>query len=359
MKTKIFKTAFIACVSLALLAGSFSACKTEDPANKVEKTKLTALVDSCTMLLAGPSVSTDYPAASITAFQTALTNTKTAAESTTITQAAVDNLVVNLRAAKTTFMASAYNSIPVSALLIGMTFDETVASNQFTTEGKGLIAKLTAGPSQIFGTATNLPSFKAGKKGQAMYFNNGSHLEISNYTATDLLGKKLSIAVWVKPDSTRAGNYIASYNYWNSWKFQLQEQNKPFFTVHTNADGWVDADNQMDFSAPNNAWTHLVVTLDMDTKLLTFYVNGVSTMQWTATTKPGLTGTGAWVYKNTLPLMIGACTTYAEAKAEWNWAWAETPKNWDGFVGSMDELKIYNVALDAGQVAKLFKDENK
>ena len=358
MKTNLFKTAFIACVSLALFAGVFSSCKTTEPVT-ADTAKLTAVIDSCTSLLASATVATDYPAAATTEFQAKLTTAKTAAADKAIIQTAVDNLVVQLRAAKDAFLAAAYGAIPKSALLMGMTFDETVTSNQFTTEGKPWTAVLTKGPSEIFGTATNLPTFKAGKKGNAIYFNNGSHLEISNYTAADLLGKQLSISVWVKPDSTRAGNYIMSYNYWNSWKFQLQEQNKPFFTIHTNADGWVDADNQADLSAPNNAWTHLVVTLNMDTKILTFYVNGASTMEWDATTKPGLTGTGAWVYKNTLPLMIGACTTYAEANATWDWVWAKTPANWDGFVGSMDELKVYNIALTAGQVAKLYKDENK
>ena len=356
MKTNLFKTAFIACVSLALFAGVFSACKTTEP-TAADTTKLTALIDSC-QTLADAATTTDYKQTDIDAFKATLATAKTAIANTSITQTAVDNLVVQLRAAKATFLGAAYGAIPTTALLMGMSFDETVTSNQFTTEGKPWTAVLTKGPSEIFGTATNLPTFKAGKKGNAIYFNNGSHLEISNYTAADLLGKQLSISVWVKPDSTRAGNYIMSYNYWNSWKFQLQEQNKPFFTVHTNADGWVDADNQADFSAPNNAWTHLVVTLNMDTKVLTFYVNGASTMVWDATTKPGLTGTGAWVYKNTLPLMIGACTTYAEANAEWT-DWAKTPANWDGFVGSMDELKVYNVALTDGQVAKLYKDENK
>ncbi len=357
MKKNLFKSAFIACVSIILFAGAFSACKTEEPV-KADITKLTAIIDSCQTILDG-ATTTDYPQAAITTFQTTLTTAKTAVANSAISQSEVDNLVVQLRAAKTTFLAAAYGAIPSSALIMGMTFDETVASNQFTTEGKGWTAKLMAGPSQIFGTATNLPSFKAGKKGNAIYLSNGSHLEISNYTASDLLGKKLSISAWVNPDSTRAGNYIISYNYWFSWKFQLQEQNKPFFTIHSNADGWVDADNQMDLSAPNKEWTHLVVTLDMDTKLLTFYVNGVSTMVWNATTKPGLTGTGPWVYKNTLPLMIGACTTYAEANAEWNWNWAKTPAAWDGFIGSIDELKVYNVALTDGQVAKLYKDENK
>ena len=359
MKTNFFKTAFIAFLSLALFAGTFSSCKTDDPVEAADQTALTAIIDSCTTLLASSTVNEDYPAEAITAFQTALSTTKTAALNSTITQTAVDNLVVNLRAAKTTFMAAAYGAIPSSALLMGMTFDETVSSNQFTTEGKAWTAVLTKGPSEIFGTATNLPTFKAGKKGNAIYFSNGSHLEINDYASSDLLGEQLSISVWVNPDSTRAGNYIMAYNYWNSWKFQLQEQNKPFFTIHTNADGWVNADNQTDFSAPNTEWTHLVVTLNMNTKIMTFYVNGENTMVWDATTKPGLTGNGPWVYKNTLPLMIGACTTYAEANTEWDWDWAKTPASWDGFIGSMDELKLYNVALTDGQVAKLYKDENK
>lgn len=359
MKTNLFKNAFIACVSIAFIAVVFTACsKSNDSVTTADQTKLTALADSCTTLLSSTTVATDYPAASITAFQTVLTNAKAAAAVTTITQTAVDNLVVNLRAAKTTFLAAAYGAIPSSALLMGMSFDETVTSNQFTTEGKGWTAVLKTGPTEIFGTATNLPSFVTGKVGKAIYFSNGSHLEISNYTSTDLLGKQLSIAVWVKPDSTRSGNYIMSYNYWNSWKFQLQEQNKPFFTIHTNADGWVDADNQADLSAPNKAWTHLVVTLNMDTKILTFYVNGVSTMSWNATTKPGLTGTGAFQYATVLPLMIGAYTTYAEALLN-DTGGTASKNSWGSFIGSMDELKLYNIALTDGQVAKLYKDENK
>jgi len=361
MKTNLFKNAFIACVSIALFAAVISGCtKTDNPVTKADQTKLTALVDSCTTLLASSTVSTDYPAAAVTAFQTVLTNTKTAALSTTITQSAVDNLAVNLRAAKTTFLAAAYGAIPASALLMGLTFDETVTNNQITTEGKSWTAVLKAGPSEIFGTATSLPTFIAGKVGKAVYLSNGSHLEVSNYTASDLLSKTLSIAVWVRPDSTRAGNYILSYNYWNSWKFQLQEQNKPFFTVKTLMadDGYVNADDEKDNSAPNKAWHHLVVTMDLTNGFLTFYVDGSMQKQWTKDTQPNLTRS-TLAYANVLPLMIGACTTYAEANALWTWSWPRTPVAWDGFVGAMDELKLYNVALTDGQVAKMYKDENK
>lgn len=357
MKTNLFKNAFIACASLVLITAAFSGCNSNNnPVVVADQTKLTALVDSCNTLSAS-ATSTDYPQAAITAFQTTLASVKTAAADKTITQTAVDNLVVQLRAAKVTFLAAAYGAIPTSALLMGMTFDETVAGNQFTTEGKPLTAVLKTGPAEIFGTATNLPSFVTGKVGKAIYFSNGSHLEISNYTASDFEKQTLSIAAWVKPDSTRAGNYIISLNYWNTWKFQLQENNKPFFTVTTTVGG-TDADNQTVNSAPNKAWTHLVASMNLTTGTLTFYVNGVSTMVWTSTTKPNLSGT-VKPYATVLPLMIGACTTYAEANAVWTWSWPRTPAGWDGFIGAIDELKVYNIALTDGQVAKLYKDENK
>lgn len=359
MKKNLLKSAFIACVSIILFAAAFSACKTEEPV-KADTTKLTALIDSCQTIL-DDATTTDYPQAAITTFQGTLTTVKTAIENLGISQTEVDNLVVQLRAAKTTFLAAAYGAIPTSALLLGMTFDETVTSNQFTTEGKGWTANLVAGPSQVFGTNTGIPTFVTGKVGKAMHFGLGSHLEVSDYTASSLQGSQLSISVWVKPDSTRAGNYIMSYNYWNSWKFNLQELNKPFFTVATAA-GVTDADNEGGGTAPNGGWSHLVVSMNLVTGTLTFYINGSSTMVWAKGTdkeKPNLTGT-IKAYGTVLPLMIGACTTYAEVIAKWDWVTPPIkPQGWDYFIGSMDELKVYNIALTDGQVAKLYKDENK
>jgi hypothetical protein len=355
MKKSFLKSVFIAFVALFAASSVFTACKSDDDddVKTADKTVLTAVVDSCQTLLS-QATTNDYPESAITAFTSVVATAKTALTNTSITQTSVDNLVVQLRQARATFLAAAYDAIPSSSLILGLSFDEGTGA-QLKAAGKGWTAVLKSGPSQIFGTATNLPSFVTGKVGKAMYFNNGSHLEISDYSASDLMSSKISVAVWVNPDSTRAGNYIISYNYWNTWKFQIQEQNKPFFTVATSA-GVTDADNQADFSAPNKTWTHLVVSMDLSTGKLVFFVNGAKTMTWTTTEKPALTGTLA-AYKNTLPLMIGACTTYAEAKASWNWSWAETPAAWDGFVGSMDELKVYNIALTDGQVAKLYKEE--
>lgn len=358
MKKNYLRNSIFTLLSVMLLTGLFISCGNDDePTVEANKTELTAAINECNTLLNSPTINEDFPNAAITTFKNVVNTAQTVLDNKEATQNQVDAMVVQLNQAKETFIASELGLIPESALLMEITFDESVSNNKFKTGGKGWTAELRKGEAEIFGTATNYPSFPTGKVGKAGYFSNGSHIRIDDYNANDLLGSKLSISVWVNPDSTRPGNYILSYNYWNSWKFQLQEQNKPFFTIHTNEDGWVDADNQLDFSAPNKKWTHLVVTLDMTKKKLQFYVDSEMTMEWDETSKPGLIGTGAFHYENTLPLLIGACTTFAEANKEWDWEWSKTPDGWDGFVGHLDELKLYNIALEAGQITKLYESE--
>lgn len=352
MKKNLLK--LLAFFTLVLFVGTFVSCDGGEEDDPVDTTELEALISTCQSLVDNASTS-DYTQESIDALQTVIDAVSTASATAT-DQTVITNLVTQLTNAQETFLASELDIIPEDALLMGMSFDETVSNNQFTTSGLGWTATLEEGPSDIFGTATNYPSTVTGVVGNAMYFSNGAHLEVADYSKSSLLGSKLSIAVWIKPDSTRAGNYIISYNYWNSWKFQIQEQNKPFFTVHTNADGWVDADNESEYSAPNGEWAHLVISLDLSSYILDMYVNGVLTKEWDATGKPGLTGSGAYDYETTLPLMVGVATTYAEAST-WDWDWSHEPSGWDSFIGAMDELKVYNIALTQGQVTKLYNNE--
>jgi hypothetical protein len=351
MKKNFLKNACIACVSLLLLIAAFSGCSSSNtPTVVADQTKLTALIDSCNTISAA-ATTTAYPQAAITAFQTTLTGVKTAAASKTITQAAVDNLVISLRAAEVTFLATNFSAVSPSDLLFGLTFDEGTGTQLTTTGSRAWTAVLTAGPSQVFGSATGLPTFVTGHKGMAMHFGAGSHLEISNYTSADLLKSKMSIAVWLKTDSTRAGNYIMSYNYWNTWKFQLQDGDLPFFTTHTTS-GYTDADDA-GTKVTKGTWTHVVVSVDLTAGTETFYVNGVNVKQWTTVDRQNLTGT-LTTYATVLPLLIGSQTTYADAVATQQ---PTTIGNWNYFVGAMDELKVYSIALNDGQVGLLYNNE--
>lgn len=343
---------FMILAAFAAVSFAFASCDKEDSKeSKADLTELTAVVDSCQNVLKSATTA-DYPQAAITAFESTV-NAAAKALAGNLNQTAADNMVVQLRAAAKTFAAAAYDAIPEKALTFALSFDEGKGESLKTTGSYNWTAKFEKGPSEIFGTDTQIPQFVDGKVGKALYFDKGAHLEISDFAANMLEGSKLSIAVWVKPAETRAGNYIISYNYWNSWKLNLQTENKPFFTVATEK-GVVDMDNETVQSVPNDAWTHVAVTMDLTAGEISFYINGELTKTWTKENKSdALTGT-VKAYANSLPLMIGACTTFAEAST-WTWAWDKTPENWNFFHGTLDELQVYNVALTAGQVAKLAK----
>jgi len=354
MKKILFKSAFIACVSLALFTSVFTGCKSTDtPVAVADQTKLKASIDSCQAIADTVSVKS-FKQSDIDTFKSLLATVKTTAANSAISQSAVDNLLIQLRTAKSTFLAAALSAIPSSALLMALTFDEGTGTQLITKGTKAWTAVLMAGPSQLFGTATGLPTFVAGHKGTgyAIHFGSGSHLEISNYTSPDLLKSQMSIAVWLKTDATYVGNYIMSYNYWNTWKFQLQDGDLPFFTTHVAPDLYTDADDA-GTKVPVATWTHVVVSLDLTAGTLTFYVNGANVKQWTKTDRPNLMST-LTPYATVLPLMIGAQTTYAEAIATNQ---GPTLANWNYFHGAMDELKVYSVALSDGQVSKLYNTE--
>lgn len=335
-------------IVLAALAVAVSACQKPAAQDPVDTTELTALVASCQAVL-DKATTTDYPQEAIDEFKKVVDAAKAALKGTP-TQAQVTNLVAQLKAALETFESKAYGAIPAAAVTFALSFDEGEGAELKTAGSNTWTAKLVEGPKEIF-SETGVPTFVNGKVGKAMHFANGSHLEIADYTDTAVEGNALSIAVWANPDETFANNYIISYNYWNTWKLQVQDGGKPFATVNVN--GCIDMDNETDNSVPAKSWTHIVFTYTSAGKAC-FYINGELTKEWTKDTKGGLEG--AFQHKQTgLPICIGACTTIAEAKT---WEWFNTePANWGHFKGSLDELRVYNIELTAGQVSKLYRDQ--
>jgi hypothetical protein len=212
------------------------------------------------------------------------------------------------------------------------------------------------GNAVIMGANAAMPTWVAGVKGgKAIYYSGGGHLEVPYTTA--FLPVNLTISVWVKPDVLRADNYIVSQNYWTGYKLQTQDGGKPFFTYKSTkaTNAIIDADNEMDNSIKINTWNHVVVSVNATTKELKFYVNGTLTKTWTEANK----GIAPLVQTLTAPapqpFIIGGVATDAELAAnfmEWT-----TAANLGYFKGVIDELKIYNIALADGQVAKLYNDE--
>lgn len=337
-----------------------SSCGDDDdtPGATADKTEINALIAECETLLSQATTAA-YPEANINTFRERVTAIKSAVASESITQAQVNNLLIQLQEAKTTFEQSAYDALPLDKMLLYWNFDEG-EGNTLTSDGtEKWVAQLTKGPSEVFGADGAAPVFVDGVKGKALNFANGACLQVNEYRESALLSNELSIVLWVNPKEARAGNYLLSFNYWNNWKFNLQELNKPFFTVATTT-ATIDADDEGS-GIPLNEWTQLAITLNLSKGEMIFYINGEVSKTWTKDTKGGLDGTQKEAYRTTsgaqLPFLIGCATTYTEA-ASWSWSTNPIlPEAWDSFYGIMDEIRVFNTTLTQGQILKLYNDE--
>lgn len=314
---------------------------------------LYALITSSETLANGATSAT-YPQTAIDNFKSTLATVKTAA-ATLLTPAQITNLNVNLTAAKKTFGTQIYGFIDEDLYLTaGWHFDEGTGTTATAFSTVKHVGTFKAGNAVIMGANAKSPAWGDGVKGgKAIVLDGGAHLEVPYTTA--FLPANLTISVWVKPTGLRADNYIVSQNYWTGYKLQIQDGGKPFFTFKKVDGGIVDADNETDNSVKINVWNHVVVTLNATTKELKFFVNGTHTKTWTETSKGIGPLTQTLTAPSPQPFIIGGVATDAELAANFM-AWT-TAANLGYFKGSIDELKIYNIALANGQVSKLYMDE--
>jgi len=355
MKTliKINTLALIVLLSAAMFVAS---CKKDSTSTPVDYKSLDSLIVVATAL-SGSATTADYPQAAITSYNTTLTSVKTA-RATNPDQTATNNLNTQLGEAIKTFKSQAYGFIDESLYLnAGWHFDEGSGTTATAFSTVKHVGTFKAGNAILGSAASTAPTWVAGVKGgSALHFSGGSHLEVPYTTA--FLPVDLSVSVWVKPDELYENNYIISQNFWNGYKLQLQHEGKPFFTYNTTkaTNSIIDADNETVNSVKINVWNHIVITVNGTTKELKFFNNGVLTKTWTEATKgiaPLIRTLSAPVAQ---PFIIGGVATDAELATTDFSAWLSAT-NLGYFIGSIDELKIYNTALTDGQVAKLYNDE--
>ena len=328
-------------------------CKDDEGIVEGDKTVLNALILEADALAAS-ATSVDYPQAAIDTYTSTLTAIKTAA-ATPLTQTEIDNLVIQLTEALSTLDSQAYGFIDESLYLnAGWHFDEGTGTTATAYSTVKHVGTFMAGNAVLLGTDAKSPTWTTGVNGgNAIYLTGGAHLEVPYTTA--FLPVNLTIAVWVKPDELYEHNYIVSQNYWTGYKLQTQGGGKPFFTYKKVDGGIVDADNELDNSIVAGEWSQIVVSVNATSKELKFYVNGTLTKTWTEASKGIGPLTQILASPDPQPFMIGCVATDAELAANFM-AWT-TKDNLGYFKGSMDELKIYNIALADGQVSKLYNDE--
>lgn len=345
---KTIKTIALFFAAMAMLATACTPADKDGDSVNADLTELNAAIAACEDALADAEGS--YPADAISTLQTLVTTAKAAAAKG-LSQTAADNLTQQLITALATFEATKLEAVPASALAFALSFDEGQGTSLTTTGANQWTANLMAGPDGLANTAA--PTFVDGKKGKALKFANGGHIEISDYAQNVLVGNEFSISAWLKVEEAHDANFVISYNTWHTWKLNIPSHGKPFFTVATN-NGIVDMDNETDQSVPVGEWAHLVVVCNTTVGSVCFYVNGSLTKEWTVESKgKGLQGTIV-APETLIPLCIGAESSNAEV-ATFEWVTPESP--WGSFFrGIIDEFKFYNVALTAGQAAALYNE---
>jgi hypothetical protein len=169
------------------------------------------------------------------------------------------------------------------------------------------------------GTITNA-TWTTGKYGSALAFNGTNALVTINDSASLHLTTAMTLEAWVNP-----GPIVLEWEdiiYKGNDNYYLEATSNKSVPAGAGTFGTADVGTYGTAALPQNTWSHLAVTYDGATIVL--YVNGVQVSS--------LARTGN-ILSSTSPLQIGGDSFYQQY-----------------FNGTIDEVRIYNVALTPAQI---------
>ncbi|MDX2194906.1 MAG: LamG domain-containing protein [Cytophagales bacterium] len=176
--------------------------------------------------------------------------------------------------------------------------------------------------------------FDEGKIGKAFHGDGKGYLEVKYNPALDKFEQGITIAAWVCRDTSTLWNCLITRETQDNWSEYYDiaiNKNKPLFSIDPDGKNFVKAEHSD--SLPVGQWIHLAGTFDNKTYKL--YING----------KEAASGMKEmpFVFTDQNPIYIGSNTNDAGATMH------------DYFFGKIDELKIYNRALNNEEILTLTK----
>lgn len=344
------KNSITAVIILAAVITLTQSCKknNDKPDFNSDKSKLTAEIDSLTAVynaaVEGKQAG-DYTPGSKAALETALT-LATSVKNGSFTQQQVNNASANLLRAGTQFSVNLIQQISAANLVASWTFN----GNADDVSGNGNNGTLKTGwvgaygvPATDGATLPALTTDRYGAANSAYHFNNGAYIEVPFQLS--LRPSSFTICAWIKPDLASNGNYIFSVDRWNGYKFQLQGSNLPFLTVNTST-----GDHDQDDGGPSvtlGVWTQVVASFTNGTEK--FYINGALVKTANITGDPTtLVSPPPVAIGNELP------------KTAYNFTDPNSPNAYYGgnyFIGSIDDVHLYNKVLSDAEVKSLYTME--
>lgn len=355
MKTML-KTPLIYMLLLLFAGGlSMSSCSSDDDkadSLTIDKAALISTIDAANQLLEETvegGNDGEYPAEAREALQAAIDAADAVSSSSSVTQDQVNNAVSSLEQAVNAYNTAVIAPIAEADLIGHWAFDEgsgTVASDN---SANGFDGAFKTGP-ELWGAGTpEWTKDRHGEDGKALQFDKGANIEIPYNMA--LNPKSMSISLWIKADEVKPGNRFIGMHSWFGYKFELQEANKPFFTVNTDQGGY-DKDAQK-VELPLNEWHHIAVTFGGGNMI--FYIDGAEVMRWEDTP-----GEAKSLADDPYNLVFGQdCPTnmYAETIDNIDID-QKIPLEWGGFFhGALDEIRMYKTVLSASQIQSVYDRE--
>ncbi len=180
-----------------------------------------------------------------------------------------------------------------------------------------------------------------GVRGRAFYFDGiGDFINIEDSKSLDISGNQITISAWIKPERLDRRQVIAGKTGWgdNTWLVEINPidcDNGQLNFYMQNAQGF-DNNFCSDSSVRINKWQHVAFVYDGSEKKI--YINGQfsGAQQWQGN-----------INTNNQPLRIGA------------WGDPIGPGETRYFQGAIDEVAVYNRAMSAGQIDRLYHEPNR
>ncbi len=383
MKTKKVY-GLLSVLTVMLIAWTFNSCSKSD-AVPVSFTSLSAEISAAQTLLSTTAegvAAGNYVRGSQAILQAAITAAQAVVASKTSTQAQVTAATAQLTAAVTTYQAAVVTPIAAANLMGQWTFDELTTAAVGTSvkdySGNSFNGAITAGhpyfsttaalPWSGYAVTSNVPTQTADRYGnanKALHFTAGANVEIPYNTK--LNPQQITISLWAKADSLPgdpgkywANNYMISMNRWNTYKFQIQDTPRAFFTAHVSgkqtplcgcsADStFYDRDMNAGKISPLVKWHHYVVTFGGGHEV--FYVDGFLVYDW-GSNNDAVPGTIVNIAAKPVNLVIGQDLPTAKYSTV-----SSSPYyvNYGAyFIGAIDEVRVYNTVLTPAQVTSIY-----
>lgn len=201
-------------------------------------------------------------------------------------------------------------------------------TGQFTYDKSGNSATSYIGETSSV-EATKDPDWVNGKVGGGLYFDGGYNVALVPYVSSLSLGNNLTLQAWIKPTTLTPGDQSiinkGTTSSWNNRAYSLMLALDEISISYLNGNGW------QQFLTTNanlvaDQWYHVAYTRDGSTEKI--YLNGALIAQQAQTES---------MVDDTFELTIGAMI-------------ANSPGN-EKFFGTIDEVKLYNYARSASQIA--------